>query len=231
MVTSIGCRASAPLLTEGPLAPVNAPVDSRGLTGDCTGASCRAARDRSDMGNEARTGRIFLIRGAIAIAWAAVFAAVADSLTVGVGVLLVLYPVIDLIASLIDARTQHGSARQLLLANAAVSAVAAVALGVAATGTVSDVFAVFGIWAGLTGAAQLVVVLRRRAQLGNQWPLVLANGVSVIGGIAFISAAVAADDPKVRMLAIYAATGGIEFVVQAWLLARRRRVATAPAQA
>jgi uncharacterized membrane protein HdeD (DUF308 family) len=230
MVTSIGCRASAPLLTEGPLAPVNASVDSRGLTGDCTGASCRAARDRSYMGNEARTGRIFLIRGAIAIAWAAVFAAVADSLTVGVGVLLVLYPVIDLVASLIDARTQHGSARQLLLANAAVSAVAAVALGVAATGTVSDVFAVFGIWAGLTGAAQLVV-LRRRAQLGSQWPLVLANGVSVIGGIAFISAAVAADDPKVRMLAIYAATGGIEFVVQAWLLARRRRVATAPAQA
>jgi hypothetical protein len=25
------------------------------------------------------------------------------------------------------------------------------------------------------------------------------------------------------MLAIYAATGGIEFVIQAWLLARRRR--------
>ena len=99
-----------------------------------------------------------------------------------------------------------------LLGNAAVSAVAAVALGIAATGTVADVFAVFGVWAGLTDAAQLVVVFRRRALLGNQWPLVLANGVSVIGGIAFVSAAVAADDPEVRMLAIYAATGGVEFV-------------------
>jgi hypothetical protein len=54
---------------------------------------------------------LFLIRGLIAIAWAAAFAAVADSLTVGVGVLLVVYPLIDAVASLIDARSQQGSAR------------------------------------------------------------------------------------------------------------------------
>jgi hypothetical protein len=29
------------------------------------------------------------------------------------------------------------------------------------------------------------------------------------------------------MLAIYAATGGVEFVIQAWLLARRRRLTNA----
>jgi uncharacterized membrane protein HdeD (DUF308 family) len=88
----------------------------------------------------------------------------------------------------------------------------------------------FGVWAGLTGAAQLVVVFRRRALVGNQWPLVLANGVSVIGGVAFGYASTL-DDPKLRMLAIYAATGGTEFVIQAWLLARRRRRAvTATAQ-
>jgi hypothetical protein len=31
---------------------------------------------------------------------------------------------------------------------------------------------------------------------------------------------VAADDPKLSMLAIYAATGRTEFVIQSWLLAR-----------
>jgi hypothetical protein len=81
--------------------------------------------------------QLFLIRGLVAIAWAAAFAAVSDSLTTGVtvgaGILLVLYPLIDVAASLIDARSQNGSARRLLLAGAAVSAVAAVALGVAAT--------------------------------------------------------------------------------------------------
>ena len=171
--------------------------------------------------------RVFLIRGLVAIAWAVAFAAVSDSLTTGVtvgaAVLLVLYPLIDAVASMIDARTQGGSARKLLLANAAASTVAAVALAVAATGTVAGVFAVFGIWAVVAGAAQLVVALRRRAQLGNQGPLLLANSVSVVGGIAFVLAATAANSPSLSMLAIYAATGGTEFVIQAGLLARRNR--------
>jgi uncharacterized membrane protein HdeD (DUF308 family) len=184
--------------------------------------------------------QIFLIRGLIAIVWAAAFAVVADSLTTGVtvgtAVLLVLYPLIDVvaslidvIASLIDARTQRGSARQILLAGAATSAIAAVALGVAATGTVADALAVFGVWAFVSGAAQLGVALRRRAQFGRQWPMLLAGGVSVIGGVAFVIASTGAN-PMLNMLAIYAATGGIDFVVQAWLLVRRsRRLAAVPA--
>jgi uncharacterized membrane protein HdeD (DUF308 family) len=165
---------------------------------------------------------LFLTRGVIAIAWAVAFVAASRSLTVGAGVLLVLYPLIDVVASAIDARGQQGSARQLLLADAAVSAVAAVALGVAATGTVANVLAVFGVWAVISGAAQLVVALRRRAQLGNQWPMRLAGGVSTILGFAFIIAS-AGTAPKLSMLALYAAAGGVDFVIQAWLVARRRR--------
>ena len=175
---------------------------------------------------ETKTQQLFVTRGVIAIAWAAIFAAASDSLTVGAGVLLVLYPLIDVVASVIDARSQQGSARQLLLAGAAVSAAAAVALGVAATGSVADVLAVFGVWAAISGAAQLVVALRRRALLGNQWPMLLAGGGSVIGGLAYIIVA-AGGNPKLRLLAIYAATGGVEFIIQAWLLARRRHRLTA----
>jgi uncharacterized membrane protein HdeD (DUF308 family) len=172
---------------------------------------------------------LFLTRGLVAIAWAAVLAAAPNSLTIGVGVLLVLYPLIDVAASLIDARSQDGSARQVLLIGAAVSAVAAVALGVAATGSIADVVAVFGVWAFVSGAAQLVTALRRRAQLGTQWPMVLAGGVSMIAGVAYVMVA-AGGDPKLRALTIYAATGGIDFVVQAWLLARRRhRLSAVPA--
>ena len=176
--------------------------------------------------DEATTMQVFLTRGLIAIAWAVVFVAVAHSLrtdvTVGAGILLVIYPLIDVVGSLVDAQSQQGSARQLLLAGAAVSAIAAVALGVAATGTTANVLAVFGVWAGLSGAAQFVVALRRRAQFGSQWPLLLAGGVSVIAGVAFIYGSTR-HDPRVSMLAIYAATGGLEFVIQAWLLSRRRR--------
>jgi uncharacterized membrane protein HdeD (DUF308 family) len=178
--------------------------------------------------------RLFFTRGLIAIAWALVFMAVTGSdttVSTGAGILVVLYPLIDVAACLIDAQGQHGSARQLLLANAAVSAVAAVALGVAATGTVANVLAVFGVWALLSGAAQLVVALRRRTGLGNQWPLLIAGGGSVVFGVMYLVLATT-DRPTLRMLAAYAIGGGIEFVIQAWLLARRRpRFTTMPAPA
>jgi uncharacterized membrane protein HdeD (DUF308 family) len=139
----------------------------------------------------------------------------------GTGVLLVLYPVIDVVGFLVDARGQEGSARQLLLANAAVSLVAAVALGLAATGTVANVLVVFGVWAFVSGAAQLIVALRRRARLGHQWPLLLAGAGSVIWGAVFLGLATT-DRPTLRMLTVYAIGGGLEFVIQAWLIARRR---------
>jgi uncharacterized membrane protein HdeD (DUF308 family) len=174
-----------------------------------------------------RTPRLFLTRGLVAIAWAVVFAVTADSLTTGVGVLVVLYALIDAVASVIDARGQQGSARQLLELNAAVSAVAAVALGIAATGDEGDVLAVFGAWALLTGVAQLAVAIRRREIFGMQWPLLLAGGGSTIFGIAFLVMS-GSDDPELRMIAFYAAGGGVEFVIQAGLLARRtHRVAEA----
>jgi uncharacterized membrane protein HdeD (DUF308 family) len=181
---------------------------------------------------EARTMRLFLIRGLVAIGWAVVFMMVSDShttVTTGAAILVVIYPLIDVVGCLIDVPGQHGSARQLLFANAAVSSVAATALGVAATGSVANVLVVFGVWAALSGAAQLVVALRRRERLGKQWPLLIAGGGSVIFGVVFLVLATT-DRPKLTMLAAYAFGGGIEFVIQAWLLARRRhRYATVPA--
>ena len=174
--------------------------------------------------------RVFLVRGLIAIAWAALSAAVIGSatttLTVTAGVVLVLYPLIDAVASLLDARNQHGPAQRLLFANAAVSTVAAIALGAAASQGLTHVIVVFGVWAALAGAAQLVVALRRRAQLGRQWPMLLAGGVSVLFGAAFILMA-AAGNAMPAMIVVYAATGGVDFVIEALLLVRRRRLAAA----
>jgi uncharacterized membrane protein HdeD (DUF308 family) len=172
--------------------------------------------------------QLFLIRGLVAIVWAAVFAAAYDSLTTGisagVGILLVIYPLIDVVASLIDARSQSGSARRLLLSNAAVSTVAAVAFGVASTGTVADALLVFGAWATVSGAAQLVTALRRRAQYGNQLPMLLGGGLSVIGGVFWLFFSTR-DDATLAPLVLYAAVGGTWFVIQSWLLARRARPA------
>lgn len=169
---------------------------------------------------------LYLIRGLVALAWAAGFAAVSDSLTVGTGAFLVAYPGIDLVASLIDARDQAGPARSLLRFDAAVSAITAVALGIAATGDVADVLAVFGAWAVVTGVAQVVVARWRRAELGNQWPMLLAGGLSALVGLFYVGQALG-DDPDLGVLTVYATGGGVWFVLQSLLLMRRRRTTVA----
>jgi hypothetical protein len=56
-------------------------------------------------------------------------------------------------------------------------------------------------------------------RLRNQWPILAAGALSIISGVGF--AAVADNTVHLRMLALYAATGGVFFVIQAGLLARR----------
>src|SRR4051794_17280186 len=72
------------------------------------------------------------------------------------------------------------------------------------------------LWRGI-----LVTALRRGAQLGNRWPMLLAGSGSVVIGLVYVMMA-AAGHPRLGVLAIYAATGGVEFVIQSWLIARRR---------
>jgi len=51
--------------------------------------------------------------------------------------------------------------------------------------------------------------------------MLLAGSVSIIAGLAYIILSAGAD-PRLMPLVLYTATGGVEFVLQAWLLARRR---------
>jgi hypothetical protein len=66
--------------------------------------------------------------------------------------------------------------------------------------------------------------LEPSATSGRCWP----PAASIIAGVAHVIAA-AGDQPGLDMLALHAATGGADFVIQSSLLARRRRLATVPA--
>jgi uncharacterized membrane protein HdeD (DUF308 family) len=164
--------------------------------------------------------RLYLVRGLVALAWAAAFSAFADSLTTGAATLLVAYPVIDVISSLIDARGGSGrSTQRLQRFNAVTSTVAAIALALAATGTVADVLHVFAGWAIVSGVAQVVVALRSRDRAtGSLWPMLVAGGLSTLVGVFYYL-----SDPALDNLVIYATGGGVWFVLQAGLLGRRRR--------
>lgn len=169
--------------------------------------------------------RLSLGRGVLAIAWALAFAAAHDPLDTVAVILLVGYPLIDAVSSLIDFRAvPDGPERRVTAVNGALSAVTAVALGIAgATGSAAAVLGVFGIWAVLSGAAQLAVGLRRRGPvLGKQWPTLISGGLSFLVGATYVAKA-AGESPSLDVLSIYATGGGVFFLAQAALLVWKAR--------
>ncbi|MEV4078432.1 DUF308 domain-containing protein [Nonomuraea fuscirosea] len=168
--------------------------------------------------------KLYLVRGILAVVWAAVFAVAHDTLDAKAIALLVVYPLIDAVSSVIDYRALPDDFERGLTAfNGALSALAAPAAGIAGAGGVAAALSVFGVWAVLSGAAQVVVGVRRRGpELGRQWPMLIAGGLSFVVGI-FYNIQAAGDEPSLDVLSVYATGGGVFFIVQAGLLAWRAR--------
>jgi uncharacterized membrane protein HdeD (DUF308 family) len=83
----------------------------------------------------------------------------------------------------------------------------------------SHAITVFGVWAIVTGLIQLIMGLRRRQQLGGQWPMMISGGQSMLGGSSFIFLA-HAPSAGVNSLAGYAAFGAFYFLLAAIRLNR-----------
>jgi uncharacterized membrane protein HdeD (DUF308 family) len=162
--------------------------------------------------------RLYLVRFAFALGWALVMFTTASDLGPLAVVLLVLYPLFDVAAAVVDARASRTA---LLYVNVAVSLVTAVGVAVACASGIPAVLRVWGAWAVVAGLVQLVVGVTRRG-LGGQWPMIISGGISVLAGVSFVVGA-SADDPTLANVAGYAIPGGIFFLVSAL---RLRRAAT-----
>lgn len=184
--------------------------------------SILATPTRLSPANRSSLLRLYLGRGVLAVLWAAAFAKRHDPLDTLAIALLVIYPLIDAGSSLIDYRSMPRDAERRITAfNAVLSTLAAIAMGVAGSLGVAQALAVFGIWAVIAGAAQLVLGLRRRGrELGRQWPMLIAGGLSFLVGISYIARALG-EQPSLAVLAVYATGGGVFFIIQAGLLAWR----------
>jgi uncharacterized membrane protein HdeD (DUF308 family) len=163
--------------------------------------------------------RLYFVRFGFAVVWAALlFATKSDLGPVGIS-LLVLYPLFDVAAAVVDARSSRaaGQARGLYV-NIAISLLAAIGLALAASSGVPAVLRVWGTWAIVSGLVQLAVGVSRRG-MGGQWPMILSGGISVLAGASFITMASGAN-PSPASLAGYAVLGGIFFLVSALRLGR-----------
>jgi uncharacterized membrane protein HdeD (DUF308 family) len=166
--------------------------------------------------------RIANIRALLALAWAAaVIIAVgndvpttASDLAAGVAVLLASYPLIDVVASIAEAR-YDGTSRNVLRVNAAISTAAVVAIAV--TGFGSDAgatLASFGAWAAISGAIQLGVAIRRRRSRGGQLPMIVSGGLSTVAGLGFIAQS-GGNDAHLTYIGGYMALGALLYLLSA----------------
>lgn len=158
--------------------------------------------------------RLYFARFAFALVWAALLVATAASLTPVSLALLVLYPVFDVAAAVVDLRSARRTrAVAGLYVNIAISLLAATGLVVAASSGIPGILRVWGSWAIVSGLVQLVVGVQRRG-LGGQWPMILSGAISVLAGTSFILQS-AQDGATLVSLAGYALLGGIFFLVSA----------------
>ncbi|MGW3345944.1 hypothetical protein ACWDA3_21745 [Nonomuraea rubra] len=164
--------------------------------------------------------RLYFVRFAFAIVWAALMFITKGQLgPLGIA-LIVLYPLFDVAAAIVDARSSRATGPALgLYVNIAISLLAAVGLAIAAVNSgVPGALLVWGVWAVVSGLVQLVVgVVRRR--MDGQWPMILSGGISVLAGASFAMGA-SAPNPSLTNVAGYAVLGGIFFLVSALRLGR-----------
>ncbi|TQM85261.1 hypothetical protein FHX81_7740 [Saccharothrix saharensis] len=166
--------------------------------------------------------RLYFTRFGFALVWAGLLATSASELGPVSVTLLMLYPLFDVAAALIDVRSSRTAepARGLYV-NVAVSGLAAAGLAVAAASGIPAVLRVWGAWAVVSGLTQLAVGVGRRG-LGGQWPMILSGAISTIAGTAFVLRA-ARPDASLIDLAGYATLGGLFFLVSAVRLTRSAR--------
>ncbi|HWN32961.1 MAG TPA: hypothetical protein VNP03_09455 [Pseudonocardia sp.] len=158
--------------------------------------------------------RLYFVRFGFALIWAVLLFLTASSIGPVSAILLVIYPLFDVAAAIVDVRSSRGSrSAPGLYVNIAISVIAAVGLVFAVTSGIPAVLRVWGVWAVVAGLVQLIVALWRR-KLGGQWAMIASGTISTFAGISFLLQA-AAPHASMGNLAGYALLGGVFFLVSA----------------
>ncbi|NEW75541.1 hypothetical protein [Streptomyces rhizosphaericus] len=173
---------------------------------------------------------LYLIRIAFSLIWVALVLTTSASLvstdrpTAIAAVLLIVYPLWDVIATLLERRMAGtGSATNRVSSiNMALGLATTAGMIIAVFSTVGRALLVFGVWALLAGAVQLIVAIRRRRTVGGQWPMIISGGQSVLAG-ATVAATSASATSSLSTVAGYSAFGAFWFLVSVIALSIRGR--------
>jgi len=164
--------------------------------------------------------KLYFLRAGFSILWVILVIALAKTNTGIATILFIIYPVWDLIATYLDIQANPASTNKTpQYVNAAISIGATIGVILALQKGIPEALMVFGVWAILTGLIQLILGLRRRKQLGGQWPMIISGGQSMLAGVSFIVMA-NAPNQGITTLAGYAAFGAFYFLLAAFRLSK-----------
>jgi uncharacterized membrane protein YjfL (UPF0719 family) len=210
---------------------VDEPGDSRTQTPRASGALIRSRFSRA-------LSILYFARTAVSLVWVVAVSIAAGALGPAsppgalLWTLLVLYPVTDAAATLIDIRTTpHESHTAFQRLNLAASLAAAGAIVATVNGSFATTVAVFGVWAIASGAIQLVVALRRTTLISAQWFMIISGAGSIFAGITFLTWAGTVHDGTGTLIQ-YSTGGALWYAIAAtWLRIAARRQVGSPAGA
>ena len=176
---------------------------------------------------------LYLFRVAFSAVWVALASRITPSTHSGAtvnilaGLLLVVYPISDAAATVVDLRTDTtGRSRLAQRVNAATSTAAAVTVAVGVSVSLVTAMDIFAVWAIISGAIQLTVGARRHGQLAGQWPMIVSGAGSIFAGTTFIDRG-RSPASALHVLAQYSIGGAIWYLLAAlWLLGARTAAPT-----
>ncbi|KAI1813801.1 hypothetical protein GGS20DRAFT_452071 [Poronia punctata] len=169
--------------------------------------------------------KYYFTRVAFSSAWVAAAFTIGSAYYFVGAVLLVIYPLWDAGANVIDAQHSGGLANnQTQAINVLASLATTVAVLVAVMINMHWVLGVYGAWAILSGLMQLGSGARRWKTAGAQWAMIISGAQSAVAGSFFIFEATQPKERSIKKMAGYAAFGAFYFLVSAlWLTVKELR--------
>jgi uncharacterized membrane protein HdeD (DUF308 family) len=169
--------------------------------------------------------KLYFLRAAFSIVWVILVAALAKTNTAIATVLFIIYPAWDAITTYFDIQANPPAADKTpQYVNTVISIATTIGVLLALQKGIPEALIVFGAWAILTGLIQLILGLRRRKQLGGQWPMIISGGQSMLAGGVFIAMA-HQPNQGITTLAGYAAFGAFYFLLTAFRLSKTIKAA------
>ena len=163
---------------------------------------------------------LYFTRTAFSVIWVTLISVFAKTNSSIAGILFIVYPAWDVLATYLDIKANPpGVSKTPQYVNAAIGIFTTIGVVLALQRGVPAALIVFGIWAIITGLVQLILGLRRRKELGGQWPMIISGGQSMIAGSVFIAMA---NSPTMGIsnLAGYSAFGAFYFLLSAIRLSK-----------